>query len=137
MRLKLPTQLVHDMSRYGYELAHDIPAPTQETKLCLKNILLPEEDSVRGEELLIRSTKICNLAGQIHAEWLMMQKDNIPSEWEPSIMLFAGTIWRHKKNKMLYLPAMWHTDDDWHFHIDPINNGFDEITDKYKLVCFQ
>ena len=62
-------------------------------------------------------------ASQVHAERMLQQQEDIPTEWEEFLLLFAGTTWC-RADGASYIPYLYYGDDEeWHLSWINIRNS--------------
>ena len=101
--LKPPLGFVNDKRTEGWQLIEDTDFIGDET-LELAGFLEKDETYVSGEVMLERSKKNPR-TGQRHAEQLLAQQKNIPSEWRTRYLMFMGTVWQY--SDCLYVPCLY------------------------------
>jgi len=100
-----------DKAKDGWELVENVECLGTET-LELAEFLHKGESYVGGDTMLARAKDHGNRAGQLHAEQLLRQQDEIPAEWREYYLVFSGTIWRHPHGN-LCVPCLYWTGRRW------------------------
>jgi len=115
--LKVPSGLENDRAKDGWTLVENAECSGTE-ELELAEFLHQGEGYVGGETMLARAKELGNRAGQLHAERLLRQQDEIPTQWREFYLVFSGTCWRGPDGD-LYVPGLcwdgkrWYLDWDW------------------------
>ena len=96
-----------DQTRVGWTFVKDVVLEG-ERKLQLDTFLREGESYLVGHTMLERANQMGDCAGQLHAERMLEQQENIPVEWREFRLLFPGTVWRLPLGR-LYVPYLyWH-----------------------------
>lgn len=107
-----PQSFVDDKRKEGWKLVRD-----GEIVLQLDRFLAEGEPDVTGYVMLKRAKAMGDLVGQFHAERLLAQQTIIPKKWRSSVLIFAGTVWRHPKGGWLVSSLDW-DGDGWYLHFN-------------------
>ena len=126
VQLRTPTGFVYDKRKDGWELVENVEL-VGEPILGLAEFLQPGEDSVNGEVMVERAKALGNCAGQLHAERLLAQQQDIPKEYRQFYLVFPGTSWRHPLGDrdvpyLRWFGRRWGLNfhwlgSDWHSHV--------------------
>jgi hypothetical protein len=116
IKLRAPAGLENDRARDGWTLVGNANCTGTE-ELELAGFLHQGESRVDGNEMVRRAKELGNQAGQLHAELLLRQRDEIPKEWQRFYLVFPGTTWRLPNGGLhvpyLYWCGRWYLDWDW------------------------
>jgi hypothetical protein len=123
MVLRNPTGFFYDKTKNGWELVENVPLENIEPTLELSDFLQEGENYIIGTTMLERAKKLGNLAGQLHAERLLSQQQDIPKEWRDYYLVFAGTVWRDSDGN-LYVPYLGWGGGRWDLNFDWLDNDF-------------
>lgn len=87
---------------------------------------IPEDDCLRKGELPERSLELGATLGLADAVWLLNHRSEIPLEWEPHLIIFAGTVLRdwQKQEHVPYLER--HLGEEWRLDFCSIECNFDD-----------
>lgn len=124
-----PSGFRFDKTKDGWELVENI-ALEGEPNLILDNFLEEGESSLYGPTMLEIAKKNVGekgaLAGQLHAERMLEQIENIPDEWQEfyAYLMFAGTVWRDKRG-FLIVTCLLRLDGTWQIGWDGLGSNFD------------
>lgn len=91
--LSAPTGFVYDKRKDGWKLLADVPLGGEPT-LELAEFLRDGESYVSGEIMLARAMELGQMAGQSHAERMLVLASKIPESWRAFVPVFPGTVWR-------------------------------------------
>jgi len=91
--LKAPSSFEFDKAKDGWKLVENATCSGTE-ELELAEFLREGESYVGGNTMLARAKEQGNRAGQLHAERLLRQQDEIPTQWREFYLVFSGTVWR-------------------------------------------
>jgi len=109
--LKAPSIFGFDKSKDGWTLVENAACSGTET-LELVAVLREDESFVDGDTLLERAREQGNRAGQLHAEQLLRQQDEM-AEWREYYLVFPGTIWRRPRGSLCVPYLVWGGERWW------------------------
>jgi len=125
-----PAGFRFDKTKEGWELVEDVGAVIGEPTLRLDEFLREGEPYVKGDAMLARAKEMGGLAGQLHAERMLDQQDQISVEWRGKVLVFAGTVWRDPHGRLDVAYLSWYG-NGWRLHFGWLAGVFD---DSYRLV---
>ncbi len=114
----VPT-FTYDKTKDGWKLAENITEPKEFSikDLQLVPFLRGGESYINGEEMVRRAIKMkCNL-GQQHAEYLLANQDQIPTEFRKHYLVFPGTVWQFQDGYRS-VPCLRWRGDRWFLNFD-------------------
>lgn len=137
MILKAPLDFLHDRRKAGWTLLEDVPL-NGDTALELRDFLIGPETRITGDTMLLCAKEFGNLAGQRHAEQLLVQEKEIPKSWQEYDLVFLGTLWGYADGNRCVVVLGWN-----HYGWGPSWRSLDEVSaacscrwDKPKrIVC--
>ena len=89
-----PEGFRYDKKKDGWKLESDCGPVVGEPTLYLEEFLCEGESYVKGDVMVARAKEMPGLpAGQMHAERLLEQADQIPVEWRKFVLVFTDTVW--------------------------------------------
>lgn len=112
MTLKPPSGFIYDKRKEKWELLEEGCQVEGEPVLELAGFLLEGEDRVIGQVMRTRSLEMGGRTGQHHAERMLAQAKDIPTEWRQFYLVFPDTFWRDPDGG-LYVPCLDWGDDEW------------------------
>lgn len=123
MTLKPPSGFVYNKRPEGWKLLEEGCQVEGDPALELASFLLKGEYRVNGEVMRTRSLEMGGRTGQHHAERVLSQAEDIPTEWRQFYLVFPDTLWWRSDGGLcvpcllrrvdlwaLYFPCV---DDDW------------------------
>lgn len=138
--LKQEPGIVNNPAQIGWRLVKNAPIGKQDV-LRLRTFLKPGECSIWGSEMVRRGDVQGRMAGQLHAERLFCQFEEIPSEWREFKLVFVGTLWEEceqyyerysgEPDCVLLVVVMECQNGVWSMDYAWLDQGFG---DEYRLV---
>jgi hypothetical protein len=116
--LSVQPSFINEMHTVGCALMENVPLESGNFTLELVDFLEEKHLCVSGERMLNRAKQYGNLTGQLHAELLLSQQQNIPKKWRKYHLVFAGTFWYERNIAHTNIPFLKYDDrdDSWSLH---------------------
>lgn len=121
--LKTTSTFRYDKRKDGWKLVENVELGDGELTLQFDEFLKEGEDYVKGTIMMDRAKGMGNLAGQLHAERMLEQQENIPKELRKFYLVFTGTVWRDPDGD-LFVPYLYWYGDEWILNFYWLDNGF-------------
>lgn len=125
-----PTGFKYDKGKDGWELVENIDFEN-EVELQLGEFLKKGETCIQGNAMMERAKDIGLLAGQFHAERLLVER--IPVEWQDYYLVFAGTVWRFHGGSLIVPYLAW-DGDRWRLRFRLLDRDF-RSNDRLVRLC--
>lgn len=110
-----PFDFRFDRTKGGWELVENIALEGEPT-MSLDTFFAEGESYVVGNTMVERGKEGAEekgaLAGQLHAERMLGQQENIPAEWRRFYLVFGGTVWRNPEGNLYVAYLFWY-DGEW------------------------